>query len=502
MRVRSFDKSIWHQTTAVVLTITMSLWATGCTTTKRRPASPLEIKGPVKERVIGITTVEGQEVAFDEGTAKIEGDIVRAKVKKESFEIALSKVERFWVAEEKFSVAKTLGLVAGVVLGALVIALATKQSCPFVYSWDGQKYVFDAEPYGGAVSPGLERDDYTPLDHLQEAAGFYRLLLTNEVNETQYTNFIELWAVDHPAGTRVLTDDSGGIHTLGQPERLSAARDQDGRNLRGWLEATDRKIWEALPSAESEDQRQEIILTFPRPAGATRAKLVYNVATGLWGSNMIREMLLLRGRDVGAWYAAIDKKGPELTRLLTWDVREELYTLKVDVEEPSGWRTRGVLLGGGPFLVKDRIAMLDVSQATGSQLRLRIRPPRGFWALNSFAMDYEPDRPVTVQKLALSGAVEASGKDVREVLLRADDSYYAMPRTGESASLTFMAPRRLPGMTRTMILHSRGYYRLHLPEEGEPDVVSLERIANEPGEAARFAARRYAAWQSARAAYR
>jgi len=51
------------------------------------------------------------------------------------------------------------------------------------------------------------------------------------------------------------------------------------------------------------------------------------------------------------------------------------------------------------------------------------------------------------------------------------------------------------GLSRTVFLHSRGYYRLHLPETGEPELAMLERLRSEPGTAVRFAADRYAEWK-------
>ena len=81
---------------------------------------------------------------------------------------------------------------------------------------------------------------------------------------------------------------------------------------------------------------------------------------------------------------------------MQWNYREELYLLKLYVEEPSGWEVRGMLPGGGPFIAEDRVVPLDVSHATGDELRVRIRPPLGFWALNSFAVDYSSDADVRV----------------------------------------------------------------------------------------------------------
>ena len=307
--------------------------------------------------------------------------------------IPTSSLQRVWVRSlnKGRTTLAVLGITAGALAALMAIALATKESCPFVYSWNGTQYVFDGEPYGGAVTRGLERDDYSSLEHLRpDSAGLYRLLVTNEVNETQYTNLMELMVVDHAPGSRFEVDEVGKLHNVKTAVGPSTAQDQNGRDLVPWLSAADQKIWEPLPSLDpSASVRQEIILTYPKPAGATRARLVARAGTGMWGSHMIREVLQLRGAQVTEWYAAIDKGGASLDSLHAWNVREELYVLKLDIEEGSAWRTRGLLPGGGPFLTETRVVSLDLSRVSGDSLRLRIRPPSGFWALNSFEISYE-----------------------------------------------------------------------------------------------------------------
>ncbi len=63
-----------------------------------------------------------------------------------------------------------------------------EESCPFVYSFDGEEYVLDSEPCGVAVSEGLKRPDWVELSSLKEVDGKSRVLLTNELGETQYTD--------------------------------------------------------------------------------------------------------------------------------------------------------------------------------------------------------------------------------------------------------------------------------------------------------------------------
>ena len=58
---------------------------------------------------------------------------------------------------------------------------------------------------------------------------------------------------------------------------------------------------------------------------------------------MIRELMALRGATVRDFYAAIDSSRPAHDSLLMWNLREELYVLKVDVDVAGAWRTRGLL---------------------------------------------------------------------------------------------------------------------------------------------------------------
>jgi len=489
----------------------LALNVVSCTHIKREEAQTVIQPGGgfvTMEKIVGVTLKDGRDIRFDENSRSfVSGDTLQAQVGKQPLAIPVSDLQRVWVQ----SISKTrttllvIGLTVGVLAVAGMIAAASQpdppptppppQSCPFVYSWDGTQYVFDGEPYGGAVTRGLERDDYSNLEHLRpDSAGLYRLMVTNEVNETQYTNSMELMVVDHKPGSRFEMDEWGELHNVTAAIAPSSARDQNGHDLVPWLSAADRMIWEPLPPADpSGAVRQEILLTYAKPRGATRAKLVAHVGTGLWGSYMIREILQLHGAQVTDWYAALDKGGPPLDSLHAWNVREELYMLKLDVDEGGTWRPRGLLRGGGPLLTETRVVPLDVSRVSGDSLRLRIRPPSGFWALNSFEISYEDgEQPLAVTTVAPLTARTSEQRDILADLRSSDDRYYSMPTTGDRALISFVALPPRAGVERTVFLHTRGYYRLHLPEKGPADLVALQRITNESDAAARMAAESFA----------
>ena len=498
MRLSSLS-SIRRQGTALLLTAVAFLHTSGCMVNKVQKLSVSQVPQPQQEHLVGVTTKAGAEIGFDPPGGTINRDAIEAKVKSAPYSIAMQDVQRLWVERRGVSAVRTIGLTVGIAaaaLGTLVaIVLATKQSCPFVYSWDGSQYVFDAEPYGGAITRGLERDDYSELEHLREQNGLYRLLITNEVDETQFTNLMELWVVDHARGSRVVSDENGNLRSYTEIQKLSAARDRDGNDLLLWLQATDRRIWEPDTVAGPDGSlRQEVILTFPKPESATQVNLIANAATGIWGSYMIKRMVELHGRDTAAWLASLDKNPAGLQAIHAWGEREGTYRLPIEVEEPTGWMVRGALPNGGPLLAEDRAIPLDISHTRGTQLRIRLRPPVGYWAFNSFTAAYGSGQAVNVNRVAATSARTSGGRDILPDLAAADDRYYPMPDTTDEAEVTFRAPARKPGRDRTIFLHSRGWYQLHLRDNGAPDLATFNRILTVPGAAVQFAADRFAEW--------
>jgi hypothetical protein len=490
---------------AIVVAAVFTCLSTGCMVNKTVRLSVNDVQAPEKEHIVGITTRRGEDVTFDRPGATISQGMVNGTVYGQPYNTALPDVQRLWVERRGVSTARTVGLLAAVGGAAIIVAVAVHDankpppvtnSCPFVYSWDDKQYIFDAEPYGGAITRGMERDDYSELEHLREQNGQYRLLLTNEVDETQYTNLMELWVVDHAPGSRVVADERGTLHGFTRVQPLSAARDRYDNDLLPWLQTTDRKIWEPETVAGPDGNlRQEVLLTFPKPDGATQANLIANTATGLWGSYMIKKMVELHGRDTASWLASLDENPAAVQGLHAWGEREGTYRLPIEVEEPDGWQTRGTLPNGGPYLAEDRTIALDISHVTGKQLRIRLRPAVGFWAFNSFVVAYGTADGVSVKRVAASSAKTSDGIDILRDLASIDDRYYAMPADTDRAEVTFAAPPRNAGAERTVFLHSRGWYQLHVHDESAPDLTTFTKILTVPGAAVQFAAERFAEWR-------
>ena len=162
------------QTIALVLVVLLSV-GPACYSRRVQKVATVDVPQPKNEKIVGITTLKGEDVFFDPPGASITNGKLSATVKKIPYEVSLDQVQRFWVETKELQKGRTIGLAAAVTVGTLAlivgVAVALKQSCPFVYSWDGTRYVFDAEPYGGAISRGLEKDDFSRLEHLRAQDG-------------------------------------------------------------------------------------------------------------------------------------------------------------------------------------------------------------------------------------------------------------------------------------------------------------------------------------------
>ncbi|MBV8730832.1 MAG: VCBS repeat-containing protein, partial [Acidobacteriia bacterium] len=123
-------------------------------------------------------------------------------------------------------------------------------SCPMIFTWNGNGFVFATDVLGVAPLGASSGDgSYFPVDHdeyvsipggsLVPRQGRYDLRITEELNEVTYLDQVRLMALDHPAGTEVFTNEKWKgppypeFRLFGINRRVYpiAARDNQGRDV-------------------------------------------------------------------------------------------------------------------------------------------------------------------------------------------------------------------------------------------------------------------------------
>src|SRR5262245_14322143 len=91
-------------------------------------------------------------------------------------------------------------------------------SCPFLYTWNGERFEFITDFMGGGEmgsweGPGLRNtpdpDEYIRIrgDQLKARDGRFEIRVTNELEEVLYVDRLQLVAIDHPSETEVFPNE-------------------------------------------------------------------------------------------------------------------------------------------------------------------------------------------------------------------------------------------------------------------------------------------------------
>ncbi|WP_190242622.1 hypothetical protein [Hymenobacter lapidiphilus] len=381
-----------------------------------------------------------------------------------------------------------LGIAAAVFVIVGIIALLLKSSCPFVYAYDGQNYHFVGEAYGGAIFAPLERDDYLPLPGIEPQSQQYRLKLTNELRERQYTNLAELWVVAHPANTQVLLDQHGGVHTVARPQLAISAVSLAGADCAQQLAAADHNAFLFNEELAGTAVRN-ITLAFARPAAARTAKLVLRAKNSLWLDYLYGEFAKKFGSYYTHW-ASREKQLPAAT-INQW-MRDQGMPLKVYVATTQGWRLVENIPLVGPLAARDLVVPLDLTNVPPGPVRVKLEAGFMFWEVDYAALDATPDQPFTLEKCRPQTALDEHGLDQAGNLAADDAQYLQQPHPGMEVTLSYQsrleAPTTQPG--RSVFLRTKGYYEHIRHYEGLPNLPELYGF-RKPGRFMEFSQERY-----------
>jgi hypothetical protein len=129
-------------------------------------------------------------------------------------------------------------------------------SCPFLYGWDGERFVYltdvlgtaplgELQPDGGRIKPYPEEFVRLP-ESLRQQNGMYVFQLTDELREVDYFDQVRLFAIDHPASDEIYANEiytsapsTPTLHAVGQKHSPVSAVDDHGNDVLPLLRAVD-----------------------------------------------------------------------------------------------------------------------------------------------------------------------------------------------------------------------------------------------------------------------
>ncbi len=389
-----------------------------------------------------------------------------------------------------------LGAATVVFFIIVLIALATKSSCPYVYTYNGDSYSFAGEIYSGAIYSSLERNDYLPLPGFEPYQDNYTVKIANQLPEIQYINLAELWVVNHPENTAVLADKHGVVHNLKSLLAPVKAISAGGTDLQTLLSEKDYQLFffNEEPSLTGDTSAiNSVELTFDVPPGQETGKLVVNAKNSFWGDHIFGEFTKYFGNSYGAWIKKQGKLPPD--QHIQWK-KDQAFPLMVYLETADGWQFVDYFDMAGPLAFREMVMPVDLTGGLKdncdsiSQVRIKIETGFMFWELDYAAMDFTSDTFTDILKIDPSSAISESGKDVKNSIAGDDGEYYVQSKTGNEVVMDFKCPPEQQDMERSVILHTKGYYTHVRDYNGPPDMEQIQAFRR-PGKLSEFSLERF-----------
>lgn len=353
----------------------------------------------------------------------------------------------------------------------LLVMLLSGNSCPFIYTWNGEAYEFAGEIYSGAVYPPLERHDYLVLPGLVEEDGEYRLKISNQLEEVQHTNLLELMVYDHAADQEVMVDKYGVGHIISKPFAPVSATSLMGEEVLPLIEKEDDLVYLGNDPSRDPPLLDGIELTYNIPPGTKTANLMISAKNSYWLDFVYQNFREMLGASYKMWMKRQQDGDPQ--QMESWSLSQNI-PLSVYLFKDGEWVFHDYYNTVGPMAFKKDILELDLSGMEKGPLRIKLEAGSYFWEIGYVGVSLEQAAPEPATIVQLSNAVDENGSSVAGNLLKDDALYYVQPEIGNEAELVFPVPDQKGD--RTIILHSKGHYEILQDPKGPPRVKALKEI--------------------------
>jgi tetratricopeptide (TPR) repeat protein len=280
---------------------------------------------------------------------------------------------------------------------AIVAEQRLKGSCPWVFTWDGERFVFVTDflwrsPLGLRINAQdtagtTQTEDWIRIrgDQLKARDGFYDVRITAELWETHFFDHVSLLTVDHQADVETFVDErfssareqDKAVRTVRGLRPVVGARDDQGNDVSRYVAAVDGQYLATFARGEYQGIAREHAVEFDLPGMSSRDRRVL-IAQGWVYPTDSSINVAIGQRRVGQ---------PRGLSLEAKDSSGSWRTIEADLGFPAG---------------KNKTMVIDLAGA-GDARKLRLRTSlEVYW--DALRVGNLVDVPVTSHRLALARA--------------------------------------------------------------------------------------------------
>jgi parallel beta-helix repeat protein len=347
-------------------------------------------------------------------------------------------------------------------------------SCPFLYTWDGEKYNFVADLNGRGILAIPMNSGYRPPqpedfaiiegDKLKDSSGNYLIQITQEYDEISYLDLIELFAIDHSPDlelyTGLLLNEVGKIYTVGKDHIKPIYAKENGEDCLSEILNKDGIYTEANSDINI------VEVTFNDLSSASEIKLILNGyadwTPGVSGRAQKFWIRFIQVKDEsGEWRNVYS--GNEI---ITPAAMPRTYVVNLTGKFITDYSVR---IGFGSTVRWDYIAVdttpteeVEINKIDMISADLHFR---GYSEFEGMFPDYYKVKTRAPPTFSSPSGYFTKFGDVLQLLTSIDDKFVIMHH-GDEISIVFSAINEQEGKERTYLLHSWDYYKNKYYETG------------------------------------
>ncbi len=347
---------------------------------------------------------------------------------------------------------------------------STSSSCPYVYTQNGNAFIFEGEMYSGSVFKNLERHDYLPLIRIPDNVDTCTIRIQNEQDEVEYTDVVRLMAVAHPVHEKVLVDQYGNPATVANELRPASAQTSMWNNILDKISSQDKSYY-AFNELDADEQ--SLFLTFDTRNLANDPYLIISGKNSQFAEAVVESYYSMFGNKFNTWRKRASRKSPA-ERLQV--IRDSGLPLSVYIRKDDQWQFIDAVRMFGPKSEREMLVRLPEGAANGDQVEIKLACAFHFWELNKVSLGIPGKAQLNTTCLSPIG-MEPDLPGASRLLGDEDNAYFIMNK-GDHITLNFALPGKKEGVRQTLFLHAKGYYVPIHQLERKPEIAQLKRFSN------------------------
>ncbi|MBI5022338.1 MAG: hypothetical protein HZB59_12960 [Ignavibacteriales bacterium] len=333
-------------------------------------------------------------------------------------------------------------------------------SCPYIYSWNGNRFILDGEAFGIAFGKSLELCTSTVLSSLKTENKLLKIKISNERPETHYINKIELTGVETNMNAAVHLDEFNNAWAIYTPVIPLSASDNTGKDVLEKVLYVDNEYWESnnIPTVTSSNFDDIIELNFINHR--KDASLILTAINTEFSQVVFKNVFEFLGDQSLSFLQSVENNPEMINSLQKWIVES---SMKVSLWNGSEWKQVGLLHPEATAVPFSRVVRVNGGEIKSDTIKIQLSCLADVWKLDRIQIDWTPTQQLIPKSIKIISAIGPNQTDYSAPLAEVDDNYTVL-LPPESIELNYEAIKPETNKKMVYILGAQGYLHEWFPQ--------------------------------------